>query len=149
MCVCVCVLWCIEERAGAEEEKKQETAPSTIGQIWEGRLSQTARMLTHLWASVSNQSRLFLFLLQMIFSHTYAHTHSPVHYFSVGWLNGQRDKRQTEGQRTDRGLRITTEANVTFFLVCFIFSFLVIDEQCCFLGLMGGRTTWFGSWNKK
>lgn len=53
--------------------------------------------------------------------------------------------RRTEGQRTDRGLRITTEANVTFFFSLFYFQFLVINEQCCFLGLMGGRTTWFGS----
>lgn len=100
MCVCARVCAVVHRGpSGSRRSKKQEAASSTIGQIWEGRLSQKARTLTHLWVSVSNQPRLFFFLLQMIFSHTYAHTHSPVHYFSVGWMNGQKDRRTKDGQR--------------------------------------------------
>lgn len=98
MCVRVCAV-VHRGTSGSRRSKKQEAASSTIGQIWEGRLSQKARTLAHLWVSVSNQPRLFFFLLQMIFSHTYAHTHSPVHYFSVGWMNGQKDRRTKDGQR--------------------------------------------------
>lgn len=38
----------------------------------------------------------------------------------------------------DSGLRGSTGVDV-----CFVSIFLVINEQCCFLGLMGGTTTWF------
>ena len=68
----------------------------------------------------------------MIFSHMRIHTHSPVHYFSVGWTSGQKDKGK------DGGIGGATGANQTFFLVDVVFPFLVINEQCCFLGLMGG-----------
>lgn len=126
--MCVRVLKCIkgwEGEEGEEEEKKKETTSSTVGRVWEGRLLKTAQMLPHLWPVFQTNLDYFWFFSNDIFAQRCTHTHSPVHYFSLldEW---------TDGQRKDRGLRITTGANVTFFGVSFGFWFWVLMNNAAF-----------------
>lgn len=68
-------------------------------------------MLTPLWPVFQTNSRLLLFLLQIIFSHTYAHTVTCALFFRLLDLSDE----WTEGQKKDGWVRGTTGANLTFF----------------------------------
>lgn len=130
VCARVCV--CAGKPRGTRQRKTRVFPQMPLG-FGRADCGDTDSSLT----SVGNQSRLFLFLLQIIFSHSYAHTLACELLF--GCLN-----EWTEGLRRTVGYGALREWMFVLFSI-----FLVINEQCCFLGLMGGTNTWFWYWNKK
>lgn len=96
--VCVCVCWGEGTKEGEEEKTGNNFFYSLVG-FWEGRLLKTVRMLTPVWPVFQTNLDYFCFCYKWYFR-TYAHTHSPVHYFTFrvdGRTTGRKDKRRSEG----------------------------------------------------
>lgn len=98
-CVCVCLLRWRDERGRRRKDRKQLLLQ--FGRILGGQIAKDSPDADSRLAGVSNQSRLFLFLLQMIFSHICAHTLTCALFY----VSGGRSDDWTEGQTKVRGLK--------------------------------------------